>query len=160
MPSDIFSVMKRKLLLFLLIFTAIPFAGISAPNIKHNFIEAPYQCNVLKEKKSFKKRFRDIKTSGRFILFEIEFVNKDIVAHLVDYSCFCATDSNGNEYEVHPYATMVKQTEFEDINPFKDVDVYGFNNQTIKSNFGTSGWLIFEVPAIGEYRIKFRGYLK
>lgn len=55
---------------------------------------------------------------------------------------------------------MVKQTEFEDINPFKDVDVYGFNNQTIKSNFGTSGWLIFEVPAIGEYRIKFRGYLK
>lgn len=160
MPSDIFSVMKRKLLLFLLVFIAIPFVGISSPNIKHNFIEGPYQCNVLKEKKSFKKRFRDIKTSGRFLLFEIEFVNKDIIAHLVDYSCFCVTDNNGNEYDVHPYATMVKQTELEDINLLKDVDVYGFSNQTIKSNFGTRGWLIFEVPAIGEYKIKFRGYLK
>ncbi|BFK46509.1 hypothetical protein [Alistipes sp. i18-0019-D1] len=55
---------------------------------------------------------------------------------------------------------MVKQTELEDIRLLKDVDVYGFSNQTIKSNFGIRGWLIFEVPAIGEYKIKFRGYLK
>ena len=107
--------MKRKLLSFLLIFIAIPFAGISSPNIKHNVIEAPYQCNFLKEKKSFKKRFRDIRTSGRFILFEIEFVNRDSVAHLVDYSCFCVIDNNGNEYEVHPYATMVKTLMFMDL---------------------------------------------
>jgi hypothetical protein len=55
--------MKRKLLSFLLIFIAIPFAGISSPNIKHNVIEAPYQCNVLKEKKIFQKkisRYKDI----------------------------------------------------------------------------------------------------
>lgn len=123
------------------------------------FIEAPYRCTLLKKKKSFRKKFGDIMTSGWFVTCKVALTNDDSKDHLVDYACFCLTDGSGAEYDVHPYASMVRQTSREDFS-FRDVDIYGFNNQTVKSHFTTTGWLIFEVPAKGEYELKFRGYTK
>lgn len=138
----------------------MPFMVLSGPpQIGNHFVKAPYGYHVLKEPKSFKKRFRDIKTPGRFLVYKIELTNKDSIDHLVDYSCFCLTSGDGAEYNVHPEATVIKQTELEDIQ-VKDIDTHGFYNQTTKSNFKTQGWLIFEVPDVGEYRLVFQGYLK
>lgn len=122
------------------------------------FVDAPYSCTILKERS--RTRFRDFVTSGRFLIYKIEFQNQDNIPHTIDLSCFYLTDTNGAKYDVHPLATSVKQGELADINPLRDIDNWVINAKTIHPQFKLSGWLVFEVPAKGDYQIGFRGYLK
>lgn len=156
------TVIKNYRWLPLILFVLFADTGVAMPPPKDFFIEAPYECNILKMKKSFKKRFRDIRTTGRFKVFKVELVNRDSIDHLVDYSCFCLIDKNGVEYEVNTEASWVKQDEEEEFSIFvpKGLDIYGFTEKSVKSNFKLKGWLVFEVPNKDDYRIKFRGYLK
>lgn len=150
-----------KLLLLIVSFLLVAGSAAAASRGKgETFVEAPFRCTVLKEKRSFKKRFRDIRTEGRFVMYRVELTNGDSVSHRVDFSCFCVMDDRGTEYEVHPYASMIKQTELEDISLIRDTDDNGFSNRMLKPGFRTTGWLIFEVPGPKEYRMKFRGYLQ
>lgn len=121
-----------------------------------SYIEAPYDYNIRKQ--SYKKRFGDITTSGRFLILNLTFINKDSLEHAIDYPCFYLTDTTGAIYEVHADASIVRQTRFEDWK-VKDVDTIGFNHKTIKPNFKIRGVLVFEVPSKGDYELKFRGYL-
>lgn len=141
------------LLLFLFLFTHNDLLFSS----NREYVKAPYLCTI---KKSFlKKRYGDITTTGRFKVFKVEFINKDIKEHFIDYSCFYLTDTNGICYEIHTEATIVRQTYYEDWR-ITDVDVIGLNKSFVKPNFKTEGILVFEIPTKGEYQLNFRGYLK
>lgn len=129
-------------------------------NQQPTFVQAPYQLTILKQKPATKRRFRDYTTTGRFFVCRVELLNQDTQEHEIDYSCFCAVDSEGSEYEVHREATTEKQMERADLNPMKDLDVWGFQHKTIKPKFRLNGWLVFEVPSTGIYTIQFRGYHK
>lgn len=122
-----------------------------------DFIRAPYNCVI--KKFSYKRRYGDITTNGRFAVLKVVFTNKDAEEHFVDYPCFYLTDAEGVEYEVHTEATIVRQTYFEDWK-IKDVDVEGLSNKTVRPNLSVKGFLVFEVPGKGDYQLGFRGYLK
>lgn len=150
-------VSKMKKGIYLLIFLFFSFFTNSALTDNKKYIEAPYQCIV--KKNFFKKRYGDITTNGRFVVYKIEFTNKDTKDHFIDISCFYLTDSNGIPYEIHTEATVVRQTLYEDFR-IKDADVIGLNNKIIKAHFKTKGILVFEVPCKNEYQLNFRGYSK
>lgn len=124
---------------------------------ERDFIRAPYNCVI--KKFSYKKRYGDITTNGRFAVLKVIFTNKDAEEHFVDYPCFYLTDAEGVKYEVHIDATIVRQTYFEDWR-IKDVDVEGLSNKTVRPNLSVKGFLVFEVPGKGDYQLGFRGYLK
>lgn len=117
-----------------------------------------YNLTVVKKSK-FKNSFRDIKTGRKFIIYKAELTNTDTVSHRIDYASFVLTDSNNNSYPAHQYASIIKQTEFQDLTPRMDVDSYGFNNKVIHAKFSISGWLVFEVPSAQEYTLEFKGYI-
>ena len=135
------------------LFTAIGLYGQGIPN---RYVKASYDYVI--KKQSYKKRFGDITTSGRFIILKLTFKNEDTQEHSVNYDCFYLAGADGATYEVHTGASIVRQTRFEEWK-IKDVDTTGFNHKTIKPNFKISGVLVFEVPGKGDYQLKFRGYL-
>lgn len=142
--------------LFCFLFLFLTFSHIPTKAQQDTYLQAPYDYTI--QKQYYKKRFGDITTSGRFIVFSIVFTNKDTKEHTIDYDCFRLTGPNGIEYKVHTEATIVRQTRFEDWR-IKDVDVTGFNRKTLKPNIGVKGYLIFEVPTKDDYKITFKGYL-
>lgn len=156
--------MREKMSLIALLVIAVPSSGTAmsaVPQGNSDFVDAPYECNVLKKKMKFRKRLQGIRAAGLFAIYKIELENRDAADHRVDYSCFCMVDGNGIEYEVNPYATKVRQTRDDDLHFVSDeVEVSGFDGKTVKSNFKLNGWLVFEVPGKDDYRIKFRGYSK
>lgn len=150
---------KKILRLVAALFFFLPVEPLSA-DTTGEFLDAPYQCIVLKQDKAKKKRFRELISTGRFLICRVDLFNQDTVEHTIDYACFCAVSADGTEYEVNTDATWIKQDENAEWNPRKDLDVWGFSRKTIRPKFKQTGWLIFEVPAPGKYKIKFRGYLK
>lgn len=151
--------MKRSLLLWAwLLFGCLPVCA-DEPVGQNPFVEAPYDCFVLKHY-GYKSRFSDLRPSGLFSLYKVEFINRDRVEHRLDYGCFCLVDEEGYEYEVNTPVTIVRETRGEDWR-IRDVDNSGFNSKSLRPNFSLKGWLIFDVPKKeADYHIKFRGYIK
>ncbi len=125
---------------------------------QRNNLEISCQYKILKEKK-LKNKFRDIRTTGVFRICLVELKNTDNIPHTIDYSCFYLIDNNNVKYDIHFDATLTKQGEFEDWHARMDSDTFGFNTKIIKPNHSILGWLVFEIPAEGEYQLKFRGYI-
>lgn len=148
----------KIMLNLLLLFTCFPFfvcANIPT-DTAYKFVKAPHQCTI--KKCHYKKRYGDITTSGYFLVYRIEFSNKDTKSHSIDYPCFYLSDTGGTKYQVHQEATIVRQTKYEDWK-IKDIDVIGLNRKVINAQMKTQGFLVFEVPEKKEYQLKFHGYL-
>lgn len=122
------------------------------------YIKAPYSLKVIKHKKA-KKRFREFRADGKFLMLKVILVNNDSIARNVDYSCFYLNSKNNISINVNSILSVIKQTEFEDLTLRNDRR-RGFADQIIPiqpQNY-INGWLIFEIPYNDEYELIFRGY--
>ncbi len=155
--------MKKRLVILFLLLAATPadmlHAALGATSVTEtSWVQAPFRLTVLKQPDQFLKRCFDLKTSGRFVRYKIEFQNLDKQPHTIDYSCFYLADTSGCEYEVHTYLTVLRQQRGDDWK-MRENPAWGFNQRKVNPQLVQTGWLIFEVPCEGNYQLKFRGYL-